>query len=76
MTRFDHIVCAVAQGLLAQEGQGDNGSFQTQKAFVDAVVDLAEAIEARLVEREKAAAEARRQRAQQGPTAFDMGEAP
>jgi hypothetical protein len=59
VTRFEHIVCAVTQGLLAQEGQGENGTWPTREACAGAILSLADAIEAKLVERDKLATEER-----------------
>lgn len=54
MTRFDHIVCACIQGLLAQEGRGEVGMYKDPASFAQSVVRHADAVEAAIVEREKA----------------------
>lgn len=53
MNRFDQLVCAVAQGLLAQEGRHEIGCYADADTFAGVAVAYAEALERKLVEREE-----------------------
>jgi len=52
-TRFERLCCAIATGLLAAEGQGENGTWPTAEAFAVSVVKNATALERAIEEHEK-----------------------